>query len=215
MDQNSAKRIAVVAANGRVGNLVVSEAVRRGFDVTAIARGENRTEAQHFIAGDALTLTREQLEGFDAVVDAVGGWTEDTLHLVPDAVAHLADVLAGTEVRLVVVGGAGSLFVNPEHTLTLAQTPDFPDAFKGVAAAAQKSLDDLRTRDAVRWTYVSPAADFQAEGERTGAYRLAGEELTLNSKGESTISYADYAIAVVDEIESGDHIRQRISVVSR
>jgi putative NADH-flavin reductase len=215
MDQNSAKRIAVVAANGRVGNLVVSEAVRRGFDVTAIARGENRTEAQHFVAGDALTLTREQLQGFDAVVDAVGGWTEDKLHLVPDAVAHLAEVLAGTEVRLVVVGGAGSLFVDPEHTITLAQTPDFPDAFKGVAAAAQKSLDDLRTRDAVRWTYVSPAADFQAEGERAGAYRLAGEELTLNSKGESTISYADYAIAVVDEIESGDHIRQRISVVSR
>jgi putative NADH-flavin reductase len=215
MGQNIAKRIAVVAANGRVGSLVVSEAVRRGFDVTAIARGENRTEAQHFIAGDALTLTREQLEGFDAVVDAVGGWTEDTLHLVPDAVAHLADVLAGTEVRLVVVGGAGSLFVNPEHTLTLAQTPDFPDAFKGVAAAAQKSLDDLRTRDAVRWTYVSPAADFQAEGERTGAYRLAGEELALNSKGESTVSYADYAIAIVDEVESGDHIRQRVSVVSR
>ncbi len=215
MDQDSAKRIAVVAANGRVGNLVVSEAVRRGFDVTAIARGENRTEAQHFVAGDALTLTREQLQGFDAVVDAVGGWTEDKLHLVPDAVAHLAEVLAGTEVRLVVVGGAGSLFVDPEHTITLAQTPDFPDAFKGVAAAAQKSLDDLRTRDAVRWTYVSPAADFQAEGERAGAYRLAGEELTLNSKGESTISYADYAIAVVDEIESGDHIRQRISVVSR
>ena len=215
MDQNSAKRIADVAANGRVGNLVVSEAVRRGFDVTAIARGENRTEAQHFVAGDALTLNREQLQGFDAVVDAVGGWTEDKLHLVPDAVAHLAEVLAGTEVRLVVVGGAGSLFVDPEHTITLAQTPDFPDAFKGVAAAAQKSLDDLRTRDAVRWTYVSPAADFQAEGERAGAYRLAGEELTLNSKGESTISYADYAIAVVDEIESGDHIRQRISVVSR
>lgn len=215
MSQNNTKKIAVVAANGRVGSLVVAEAVRRGFDVTAIVRSDNRTQAQHFLQGDALTIGREQLEGFDAVVDAVGGWTEDTLHLVPDAVAHLADVLAGTNVRLVVVGGAGSLFVNPEHSVTLAQTPDFPDAFKDVAAAAQKSLDYLRTRDDVRWTYVSPAADFQAEGERTGAYTLAGEELTLNEKGESVISYADYAIAMVDEIESGEHIRERISVVSK
>jgi putative NADH-flavin reductase len=215
MSQNNTKKIAVVAASGRVGSLVVAEAVRRGFDVTAIARSDNRTQAQHFLQGDALALTREQLEGFDAVVDAVGGWTEDTLHLVPDAVEHLAKVLAGTNVRLLVVGGAGSLFVNPEHTMTLAQTPDFPDAFKGVASEAQRSLDFLRTCDNVRWTYVSPAADFQAEGERTGEYTLAGEELTPNAKGESVISYADYAIAMVDEVESGNHIRERISVVSK
>lgn len=215
MSQNNTKKIAVVAANGRVGSLVVAEAVRRGFDVTAIARSDNRTQAQHFLQGDALTIGREQLEGFDAVVDAVGGWSEDTLHLIPDAAKHLAKVLAGTNVRLVVVGGAGSLFVNPEHTMTLAQTPEFPEAFKGVANAHQQALDTLRGRDDVHWTYVSPAADFQAEGERTGAYTLAGEELTPNEKGESVISYADYAIALVDEIESGEHIRERISVVSK
>ncbi|RGJ45427.1 NAD(P)-dependent oxidoreductase [Olsenella sp. TM06-36] len=215
MSQNNTKKIAVVAANGRVGSLAVAEAVRRGFDVTAIARSDNRKQAQHFLQGDALTLTREQLEGFDAVVDAVGGWSEDTLHLIPDAAKHLAKVLAGTNVRLVVVGGAGSLFVNPEHTMTLAQTPEFPEAFKGVANAHQQALDTLRGRDDVHWTYVSPAADFQAEGERTGAYTLAGEELTPNEKGESVISYADYAIALVDEIESGEHIRERISVVSK
>lgn len=145
----------------------------------------------------------------------MGGWSEDTLHLIPDAAKHLAKVLAGTNVRLVVVGGAGSLFVNPEHTMTLAQTPEFPEAFKGVANAHQQALDTLRGRDDVHWTYVSPAADFQAEGERTGAYTLAGEELTPNEKGESVISYADYAIALVDEIESGEHIRERISVVSK
>lgn len=215
MSQNNTKKIAVVAANGRVGSLVVAEAVRRGFDVTAIARSDNRTQAQHFLKGDALTIGREQLEGFDVVVDAVGGWSEDTLHLIPDAAKHLADVLAGTEVRLVVVGGAGSLFVYPEHTMTLAQTPEFPDAFKGVADAHQEALDALRGRDDVRWTYVSPAADFQAEGERTGEYTLAGEELTPNEKGESVISYADYAIAMVDEAESGNHLRERISVVSK
>ena len=213
MSQNTTKKIAIIAANGRVGSLVVAEAVRRGFDVTAIAREENRTQAQHFLRGDALTIGREKLESFDAVVDAVGGWSEDTLHLIPDAAKHLADVLPGTDVRLVVVGGAGSLFVNPEHTVTLAQTPDFPDAFKGVADAHQQALDFLRTVKNVDWTYISPAGDFQADGERTGKYIKAGEELTLNSKNESIISYADYAIALVDEIEQGGHSQQRISVV--
>jgi putative NADH-flavin reductase len=68
--------------------------------------------------------------------------------------------------------------------------------------------------DDVKWTYVSPAGDFQADGERTGKYILGGEELVLNSKGQSVISYADYAIAMVDEIESGKHVKERISVVS-
>jgi putative NADH-flavin reductase len=76
-----------------------------------------------------------------------------------------------------------------------------------------KALGELRQRNDVKWTYISPAGDFQADGERSGKYILAGEELTLNSKGESIISYADYAIAMVDEIEKGAHIRQRISVV--
>ena len=75
------------------------------------------------------------------------------------------------------------------------------------------ALSELRRRDDVKWTYLSPAADFQADGERTGKYLLGGEELTLNERGESVISYADYAIAMVDEAVSGNHIRQRISAV--
>lgn len=112
------------------------------------------------------------------------------------------------------VGGAGSLFVNPEHTICVADGPEFPDAFKPLAAAMAKALGELRQRNDVRWTYLSPAGDFRAEGERTGTYILGGEELTLNSKGESVISYADYAIAMVDEAVDGNHIQQRISVVS-
>lgn len=77
-----------------------------------------------------------------------------------------------------------------------------------------KALGELRQRKDVQWTYVSPAGDFQADGVRTGKYILGGEELTLNSKSESVISYADYAIAMIDEAESGKHIQQRISVVS-
>ena len=84
-----------------------------------------------------------------------------------------------------------------------------------LAKAQGKALEELRKRNDVQWTFISPAGDFQAEGERTGEYILAGEELTLNSRGESIISYADYAIAMVDEITKGNHIRQRISVVRK
>ena len=209
------KKIAVVAANGKAGKLIVKEAIDRGMDVTAFVRGENQTVAEKAVARDIMDLTAEDLAGFDAVVDAFGAWTPETLPQHSTTLAHLCDCVAGTDVRLLVVGGAGSLYVNPEHTACVADGPDFPDAFKPLAAAMAKALEELRARDDVAWTYISPAGDFQAEGERTGAYILGGEELTLNEAGESVISYADYAIAMVDEIESGDHIHQRISVVRK
>ncbi|WP_417080643.1 NAD(P)-dependent oxidoreductase [Mobilibacterium timonense] len=208
-------KIAVVAANGKEGRLIVKEAEERGFDVTAVVRSENRTVADKVIKKDLFDLTSEDLKDFDAVVDAFGAWTEETLPQHSTSLAHLCDILSGTETRLLVVGGAGSLYVDPEHTAQVADGPDFPDAFKPLATAMAKALDELRKRSDVRWTYISPAADFQADGERTGEYILAGEELTLNDRGESVISYADFAVAMVDEIEKGDHIQQRISVVRK
>lgn len=207
-------KIAVVAANGKAGRLIVEEAVNRGMDVTAIVRGENKTAAKNFVIKDIFDITREDLAGYDAVVDAAGAWTPDTVHIIPDAAMHLSDLLKGTNTRLVVVGGAGSLFVNPEHTKTVADVNAFPESVMPVLNAHKEALDKLRARNDVNWTYASPAGDFRADGARTGKYILGGEELVLNGKGESVISYADYAVAMVDEIESGKHIKERISVVS-
>ncbi len=153
--------------------------------------------------------------GFDVVVDAFGAWAERELPLHSSSLKVLCDVLSGTDIRLLVVGGAGSLYVNPEHTACVADGPDFPDMFKPLAAAMAKALSELRQRNDVKWTYISPVGDFQAEGERSGEYILGGEELTLNEKGESIISYADYAIAMVDEIMKGGHIKERLSVVRK
>ena len=152
---------------------------------------------------------------FDGVVDAFGAWTERELPLHSSSLKVLCDALSGTDIRLLVVGGAGSLYVNTEHTACVADGPDFPDMFKPLAAAMAKALSELRQRNDVKWTYISPAGDFQAEGGRSGEYILGGEELTLNEKGESIISYADYAIAMVDEVVKGGHIRERISVVRK
>lgn len=206
-------KIAVVAANGRVGRLVVKEALDRGFDVTAFVRGDNKTDAEKFVKKDIFDITSEDLKGFDAVVDAFGAWTPETLPQHSTSLSHLCDVLSGSETRLLIVGGAGSLYVNKEHTIQVMDAPDFPEIFKPLASAMGKGLKELRERKDVRWTYVSPAGDFQADGERSGKYILGGEELTLNSRGESIISYADYAIGMVDEIEKGNHIQERISLV--
>ena len=206
-------KIAVICANGKAGKLIVKEAVNRGLDVTAVVRGENATAAQKALKKDLFDLTADDLKGFDAVIDAFGAWTEETLPLHSTSLKHLCDILSGTEIRLLIVGGAGSLYVNPEHTVCVADGPDFPDSFKPLASAMAKALSELRERKDVKWTYISPAGDFQAEGERTGKYILGGEELALNSRGESIISYADYAIAMVDEAVNGNNIQKRISVV--
>ncbi len=207
--------IAVVAANGKAGQLIVKEAANRGLDVTAVVRGENKTVADKVLVKDIFDLTKEDLAGFDVVIDAFGAWTEETLPQHSTTLAHLADILSGTDTRLLVVGGAGSLYVNPEHTATVSDGPDFPDIFKPLAAAMAKALGELRERNDVKWTYISPAGDFQADGERSGEYILGGEELTLNDRDESIISYADYAIAMIDEATKGNHIQERISVVRK
>lgn len=173
-------KIAVVCANGKEGQLIVKEAIARGFDVTAFVRGENKSEAKKFVSKDAFTLNAADFADFDVVVDAFGAWTAETIPGIAKEMKVLGAALDGTKKRLVVVGGAGSLFVNKEHTLTVAD-----------------------------------GADFQAEGERTGSYILAGEDFTVNEKGESKISYADFAIALVDEIEKGNHLRERISVLAK
>lgn len=208
-------KIAVICANGKAGRLIAKEAMDRNLDVTAVVRGENKSAASRVIAKDLFTLTADDLKGFDAVVDAFGAWTPETIPQIPLAAKHLCDILSGTDTRLLIVGGAGSLYINKEHTATVADGPDFPNAFKPLAAAHDLALRQLRERTDVKWTYISPAGDFQSEGERSGEYILGGEELTLNSKGESVISYADYAIAMVDEIMNGNHIQTRISVVSK
>lgn len=206
-------KIAVVAANGKAGKLIVAEAVNRGLDVTAIVRGENKSAAKKVIIKDILDLTKEDLKDFDVVIDCFGAWKVEDLPNHVKTSQHLCNLLSGTDTRLLIVGGAGSLFVNKEHTIQLKDTPEFPKEFVTLATAQADELAELRKRNDVKWTFVSPAADFQADGERTGKYILAGEEFTLNSKGESVISYADYAVAMVDEATKGNNIQKRISVV--
>ncbi|MBP2622906.1 NAD(P)-dependent oxidoreductase [Streptococcus oricebi] len=208
-------KIAVVAANGLAGQAIVAEALARGHEVTALVRSKNKSQAQKVLEKDLFDLTREDLTGFDVVVTAFGAFSPELLPQHTTSLEHLAGLLEGTDTRFLVVGGAGSLYLDESLTSQLSDAPDFPAEFKPLAKAMAQGLEALRRFNQVKWTYISPAADFVEDGEKTGDYILAGEVFTLNEAGQSSISYADYAIAMLDEIEQGQHIQERISVLGK
>eukprot|EP01056_Protomagalhaensia_sp_Gyna25_P002896 Protomagalhaensia_sp_Gyna_25__2895@NODE_2692_length_943_cov_18_599558_g2246_i0_p1_GENE_NODE_2692_length_943_cov_18_599558_g2246_i0NODE_2692_length_943_cov_18_599558_g2246_i0_p1_ORF_typecomplete_len212_score37_62NAD_binding_10/PF13460_6/2_6e23Epimerase/PF01370_21/2_8e08NmrA/PF05368_13/5e07LpxI_N/PF17930_1/0_00014RmlD_sub_bind/PF04321_17/0_00013DapB_N/PF01113_20/0_00017Shikimate_DH/PF01488_20/0_0021ApbA/PF02558_16/0_0027TrkA_N/PF02254_18/0_01TPMT/PF05724_11/0_012Methyltransf_31/PF13847_6/0_036Ross len=207
-------KIAVIAGNGRVGRLVCKEAAARGHDVTAIVRsGDAPADNIKVITKDLFDLKAEDLKPFDVVVDAFAVWSPDKTPLHVSSLALLCDLLANTKIRLVVVGGAGSLYVDPGHKEMLMEQADFPQEYMPVASSMGEGLKNLRKRDDVIWTYLSPALFFEADGPHTGKYVLGSEEYIKNENGKSVISYADYAIAMVDEIENGKYIKKRFTVV--
>ncbi|MCQ9340908.1 NAD(P)H-binding protein [Corynebacterium phoceense] len=198
-------KIAVIAANGKAGQLIVKEAQAAGHEVTAIVRGENRSAATNVIMREIMNITAEDLAGF-------GAFTPETLPLHTKSVAHLGDVLAGSDARLYVVGGAGSMIVDDKGT-KLLETPDFPNMFVPLASAQSEQLDYLRMRDDFNWTFVSPAAEFDAEGERTGKFEIvASDKFTVDANGNNEISYADYALGMVALIEAGSNNHKRVNI---
>ncbi|MDF7667856.1 NAD(P)-dependent oxidoreductase [Orbaceae bacterium ESL0727] len=209
-------KIAIIGATGKSGKLILKEALARGHDVTAIVRHADQVKDHnvHVIEKDLLDLTYDDIKDNDVIIDAFGVWAPEKLGLHQTTLKHLADILSDKPNRLLVVGGAGSLYVNPEHTVRVMDTSTFPDDFKPLASNMAKAFDALRQRHDVQWTYLSPAGNFVADGPRTGHYTAGGEEILVNSKGDSQISYADYAIAMVDEAEKGKHIQKRFTVVS-
>lgn len=203
-------KIAVIGANGKEGSLIVKEAESRGIEVTSIVRSAEKSVTDQYLVRDVYDITTQDLVGFDAVVDALGFFGDLVKEYVPST-QHLINILKDTTVRLLVVGGAGSLYMNPEHSQQLFQGADFPAAVKPLSEEMGKALSLLKKSN-INWTYISPAADFDYKAPRTGEYVVAGEEFTADKDGQSKISYADYALAMVDEIENAEHKNERISV---
>ena len=158
-------KIAVISANGKAGSLIVKEAIERGHEVTAIVRGENKTLAKKIISKDLFNLTKEDLQGFDAVVSAFATWSVETLEQHTSSLQYLSDLISETDTRLLVVGGAGSLFTDESLSTTISETPEFPKDYLPVANAMKNGLNELKKRNDVKWTYISPAGDFDFESQ--------------------------------------------------
>ncbi|RKV88684.1 MAG: dihydrodipicolinate reductase [Campylobacter sp.] len=206
-------KIAIIGANGKSGVNLVNEALKQDYDVTAIVRNkEYKNESVKVVYKDIFELTKADLAGFDAVISAFAAWSEETFPLHKKVATHLINLLEGTSTRLIVVGGAGTLFVDSKDTM-LMDTPDFPAAYMGVAKATAESYFELKGSTNVLWTYISPAGDYDANGARTGKYVLGEDDLILNSKNESYISYADLALAIIDELKNKKFIQKRFTAV--
>ena len=208
-------KVAIIGANGKSGSNLVQEALKQGHDVTAIVRNkEYKNGDVKIVYKDIFELSKADLEGFDAVISAFAAWTPETFGLHKKVAKHLADALSGTKTRLLVIGGAGTLYVDDKQTMVM-DTPSFPAEYMGVAKATAESFFELKGRSDVLWTYVSPAGDYDANGARTGKYVLGGDNLILNSKNESYISYADLALAVIDELKNGAFVQKRFTAVGQ
>jgi putative NADH-flavin reductase len=212
----SKMKLGIIGASGKSGSLIMKEALERGHDVTAIVRNRDKVSNKNvcILEKNIFDLTTDDLKEFDVVVNAFNTAPgEEEGHLTAGKI--LIDALNGTpNTKLFVVGGAGSLYVDDSMKLQLVNTPDFPELYYATASSMAKNLDELRKVDSFTWTFLSPAIFFDPEGPRTGKYRLASEILTMDSNGNSYISYADYAIAVIDEIENPKHENKRFSVLS-
>ncbi|MDP9902568.1 NAD(P)-dependent oxidoreductase [Variovorax ginsengisoli] len=200
--------IAIIGATGRAGGRLLEEALRRGHTVTAISRHASAKLAgrAHVKPLDVDVLDSAALEkavaGHDAVFSAAHFST------VPFAAIVEPVKRAGVK-RLLVVGGAGSLFAAPG--VKVIDTPDFPDAYKAEASAGSAFLDALRDETDLNWTFLSPSAEF-VEGKRTGQFRLGKDDLLVSAQGRSWITFEDFAIAFIEELEKPAHPRQRYTI---
>ncbi|AOP17136.1 NAD(P)-dependent oxidoreductase [Bacillus licheniformis] len=208
-------KIGIIGASGKAGSMILKEASERGHKVTAIVRSASKMANSDaaVIEKDIFNLTAADIKGLDVVVNAFGA-APGQEHLHVEAGRKLIELFKQVpETRLIVVGGAGSLYVDEEKTTQLYDTPEFPKEYLPTAKNQGQNLQDLKEADGLKWTFISPAAFFNPEGKRTGSYQKGQENLIVNTAGESYISYADYAIAVVDEAEKGEHVNERFTVV--
>ncbi|MEC3955789.1 NAD(P)H-binding protein [Nocardia sp. CDC153] len=209
-------QITVFGASGDAGSRVVAEALSRGHRVRAVARHEDRLrhlpDQVEVWIGDA--ADPRDVEKAAAGSDVVVGATRPrpgSEHEHPEVAAALLQGLADSGIRLVVIGGAGSLTVAGTGKLVTEQ-PDFPAELLPIAEGGNRQLEVFRSAGhTVDWTYISPAALFEP-GERTGVFRIGRDELLVDENGDSAISMEDMAIAVLDEIEQPRHRRTRFTV---
>lgn len=209
-------KIGIIGATGKSGSLIAEEAYKRGHQITAIVRDGTKVQNKGFavLEKDVFSLTAEDVKGFDAVVNAFGtpyGQGVEFQHqTVMLTLIHIMKELPN--VRFLIVGGAGSLYT--DETMTHTVLENIPEEYRAVPYHMGEAFKTLKASDVHNWTFFSPAGTFDPKGARTGQYTLGTDVAILNEQGESYISYADYAIAMVDEIEKGQFIGRRFTAVS-
>ncbi|MCM3723768.1 MULTISPECIES: NAD(P)-dependent oxidoreductase [Solibacillus] len=207
-------KIAVIGAAGKAGTHILREAIMRNFDVTAIVKNKATVQEENIniIESDLFNLTKEQIAPFDILINAFAPLPGEE-HLHVDAGEHLISLLEGTEKKLFVIGSSGCLFVDREKTVRLMDLEDYPEDLAIAAKAQLQNLRDLES-SSIQWSFAIPSAMFDSDGPRTGHYIKGEEKILVNSQFNSYISYADFAVALLDEIEKNEYPNTTFTVAS-
>lgn len=209
-------KIGIIGANGKAGNLIAQELVKRGHDVTAIVRDKQKVAGKGYsrvIERDLFDLTQDDLKNMDAVVCSVSLSADgDDDHPYQKAMSHLIGIFKQLpKARLLVVGGAASLYTDPQKKHQFLE--QIPEKWRNGPADMAKAFNKLKESD-INWTYFSPAYTFDPNGRQTGKYTIGSDFAITNASNESYISYKDYAIAMADEVDDKFHERRRFTAVS-
>ncbi|MCD8914603.1 NAD(P)H-binding protein [Staphylococcus simulans] len=208
-------KTAIISATGKQGTILTEKALQRGHEVTAFVRNHNKLQFDvPYVEKDILEISREDLEGFDAILVAFGA-PQGKEELYVQLTNHLIEILDGADVKLMMVGGTGRLYIDESKTKRVADNPNIPDAMKATAKKMAEAYDVLAGQDKlVDWTFVSPASMFDFNGPETNDYQLGTDTLIYNSKHKSYVSYSDFSNAFLDEAENDNYPNQGITVVS-
>ncbi|HFT8610242.1 TPA: NAD(P)-dependent oxidoreductase [Pseudomonas aeruginosa] len=213
-------KVVVLAATGKAGRATISELLSRGHDVTAVARSPEKLPSSITSVADDLSSAEklaEIIKGADAVVSAFGPSSEDPRYFsdvsytdqLVSVTERVIEAVAKTGVpRLLVVGGAGSLWLSPG--VTVLDSGHWPEQYVPIAKSHVKAFSALKA-SGINWTYFSPPMMI-APGIRTGKFRLGNDDVIFDDKGKNWISFEDYAVALVDELEKPAHERGRFTI---
>ena len=207
-------KIGLIAASGNAGSHILREALMIEHDVTAIVMNtaSSKLNDVETLEKDLFQLTREDIAPFDVLINAFAPVNGEA-HLHVEAGRHLISIMEGTDKRLFVVGSSGCLYIDKDHTIRLMEHKDYPEHLRESAKYQFQNLQDLKN-SSIKWTFLSPSAMFDSEGPRTGHYVIGSQRLVVNSQFDSYISYADFAVAVIDELENSNHVNSLFTVAS-
>lgn len=212
----------VIGAFGKAGSRIINEAVNRGHEVIGVAhrKHENRSD-KNIVIKDVMELNKFDISGIDAIVDAVGAWTPKTQEVHYIGLTHIMNLIKGTNIHYLKIGGSNTLYIDSKHEHTLQELPlYYPEYMQDLCDAHAEGKRILSTYTSINWTYVVPAYNFDPFGKKTGNYKVEGEEfrpahsLNPNDGKHDYVSYSDYSKAIVDIVEQKGFIRQRITIVS-
>lgn len=206
-------KVGVIAASGKAGSNILREALLRNHEAIAIVKNKaTLKEPVSTIEKDLFDLTSSDVESFDYLINAFAPINGEE-HLYVEACKHLIAILKPTNTKLFAIGNAGCLFIDRDETVRLHEIEEYPEQLSTIAKYQLQALELLR-HSTVTWTVLHPSKMFDSEGPRTGHYVLGKEQLIVNSQQISYISYADLAVAIIDEIENAHHLNKVFTAAS-